>query len=154
MSVHYGAKNHIVVGKVRINMERWHTWGVIVAGGKQFRMREWLQWPCAMGIVLVIGYADTAYALIGARVYPFLAPNVAFVPPVAQNPEVDDGLAAAYTWANAHVARDAILWHNPVSDKRVVDFGLYGRNRVAVADSEAARALAGRAPKSRSNALT
>jgi hypothetical protein len=29
MSVHYGTKNHIVVGKVRINMERWHTWGVI-----------------------------------------------------------------------------------------------------------------------------
>ncbi len=113
------------------------TTAVIVAGGKQFRMREWLRWPCAMGIVLVIGYADTAYALIGARIYPFLAPNVAFAPPVAQNPEVDDELASAYSWANTHVARDAILQHNPVSDKRVVDFGLYGRNRVAVADSEA-----------------
>jgi hypothetical protein len=113
------------------------TTAVIVAGGKQFRMREWLRWPGAMGIVLVIGYADTCYALISARIYPFLAPDVVLVPPVAQNPDVDDALAAAYTWANTHVSRDAVFQHNPVSDRRVVDFGLYGRNRVAVADRDA-----------------
>ena len=113
------------------------TTAVIVAGGEKFRMTECLRWPGAMGILLVIGYAGSIYALIGARVYPFLAPNVAFVPEIALNPEVDDELASAYTWANTHVARDAILQHDPVSDKRVVDFGLYGRNRVAVADSEA-----------------
>jgi beta-glucanase (GH16 family) len=33
MSVHYGATNHIVVGKVNIDMESWHTWGVIWTPG-------------------------------------------------------------------------------------------------------------------------
>jgi hypothetical protein len=28
-SVHYGAANHIVPGRVKINMTLWHTWGVI-----------------------------------------------------------------------------------------------------------------------------
>jgi len=32
------------------------------------------------------------------------------------------------------VSRDAVLQHNPVGDRRALAFGLYGRNRTAVAD--------------------
>ena len=112
------------------------TTAVIVAGGKRFRMREWLRWPAAMGIVLVIGYADTCYALISARIYPFLAPDVVIVPPSLRTRTSTTNWRLPTPRANTHVSRDAILQHNPVSDKRVVDFGLYGRNRV-VADRDA-----------------
>ncbi len=114
------------------------TAAVILADGKKFRITECLRWPGAMGILLMLGYAGNIYELIGVRAYPFLAPNVDYVPHVVLNPEVDEALASAYSWANTHVARDAVLQHDPVSDLRVLDFGLYGRNRVAVADSEAA----------------
>jgi hypothetical protein len=53
------------------------------------------------------------------------------------NPDIDDEIASAYQWANTHVSRDAVLQHNPVSDARVLAFGLYGRNRTAVADKVA-----------------
>lgn len=113
------------------------TAAVVLAHGGKLRLAECIKWPGAMGVLLMIGYAGNAYELVSARVYPFLAPNVIFVPHVASDPEVDAELASAYGWANTHVPRDAVLQHNPVSDQRVLDFGLYGRNRVAVADSEA-----------------
>ena len=113
------------------------TCAVIVAGDEKFQITKWLRRPGAIGILLMIGYAGTVYQLISARAYPFLTPNVDYVPHFVVNPEVDEELASAYGWANSHVARDAVLQHNPVSDQRVIDFGLYGRNRVAVADSEA-----------------
>jgi hypothetical protein len=113
------------------------TAAVILARNGKFKIAECRQWPGAMGLLLMIGYAGNVYELVSARAYPFLVPNVAYVPRAVLNPEVDDELASAYSWANSHVPRDAILQHNPVSDLRVLDFGLYGRNRVAVADSEA-----------------
>jgi hypothetical protein len=90
-----------------------------------------------MGALLVIGYAGTVYELVAIRAYPFLAPNIIFVPQIALHPDLDAELASAYSWAGSHLPRDAILQHNPVAAPRVLDFGLYGRNRVAVADSEA-----------------
>lgn len=113
------------------------TSAVILTHRGQFRITECLRWPGAMGILLMIGYAGNVYESVSVRAYPFLVPNVIYIPHVALNPEVDDALASAYSWADSHVPRVDILQHNPVSDRRVLDFGLYGRNRVAVADSEA-----------------
>jgi hypothetical protein len=113
------------------------TCAVILDQDGKFRIADCLKWPGAMGALLLIGYAGNIYQLVMVRAYPLLAPNLIFVPSVVSNPEVDDELASAYGWVNAHVPRDAVLQHNPVSNLRVLDFGLYGRNRVAVADSEA-----------------
>jgi hypothetical protein len=115
------------------------TAAVISAHGRsgKFRLADSRRWPSAMGALLMIGYAGTVYELIIIRAYPFLAPNVVFVPKIALHPELDAELASAYGWANRNVPRDAVLQHNPVAAPRVLDFGLYGRNRVAVADSEA-----------------
>jgi hypothetical protein len=113
------------------------TGAAILDHSKGFRVADWLKWPALMGGLLLIGYAGIVYQLAAVRAYPLLAPNLLFVPRVVQIPEVDSELASAYGWANTNVPRDAILQHNPVSERRVFDFGLYGRNRVAVADSQA-----------------
>ncbi|MBV9842436.1 MAG: hypothetical protein JOY99_13055 [Sphingomonadaceae bacterium] len=52
-------------------------------------------------------------------------------------PQIDLAERRAYRWANAHVRADAILQSNPNADRRVFDFGLYGRNRTGVADRQA-----------------
>ncbi len=103
----------------------------------QFRLADLRRWPSAMGALLLIGYAGSAYELFSMRAYPFLAPNVILIPENALHPELDAELASAYRWANTHVPRSAVLQHNPVAAPRVLDFGLYGRNRVAVADKDA-----------------
>lgn len=115
------------------------TAAVILSHGRdgQFHLADLRRWPSAMGALLLIGYAGSAYELFSMRAYPFLAPNVILIPENALDPELDAELAAAYRWANAHVPRNAILQHNPVAAPRVLDFGLYGRNRVAVADKDA-----------------
>ena len=113
------------------------TAAAILARSGRFRLADSFKWPGAMGALLVIGYAGNAYELVSVRAYPLLAPNVVFVPHVVLDPELDNAEASAYGWANANVPRDAVLQHNPVSDQRVLNFALYGRNRVAVADSEA-----------------
>jgi hypothetical protein len=112
------------------------TGAAILRHSGTFRIAESLKWPGAMGALLLIGYAGIVYELVMVRAYP-LFPRVAFVPFLVLNPEVNSELASAYGWANTHVPRNAILQHNPASDWRALDFGLYGRNRVAVADSYA-----------------
>jgi len=115
------------------------TAAVILSHGRggQFRLADVRRWPSVMGALLLIGYAGTAYELFSMRAYPFLAPNVILIPENALHPELDAELASAYGWANTHVPRSAVLQHNPVAAPRVLDFGLYGRNRVAVADKDA-----------------
>lgn len=115
------------------------TAAVILAHGSggRFRLADIRRWPSAMGALLIIGYAGNVYELVSIRAYPFLAPDVVLVPRIALHPALDAELASAYGWANSHVPRNAVLQHNPVASPRVLDFGLYGRNRVAVADSEA-----------------
>jgi hypothetical protein len=115
------------------------TVAVILAYGRggKFQLADSRRWPNAMGALLMIGYAGTAYQLVSIRAYPLLAPNTVLVPQIALHPELDAELASAYGWANSNLPRDAVLQHNPVAAPRVLDFGLYGRNRVAVADAEA-----------------
>ncbi|MBV8755156.1 MAG: hypothetical protein JO328_20070 [Hyphomicrobiales bacterium] len=112
------------------------TSAVILARRGTFRIADIRKWPAVMVVLLMIGYAGNIYELVSVRAYPWLEPNVIFVPHAGFNPDIDGELAAAYAWANDHVARDAVLQHNPAGDERILPFGLYGRNRVAVADSE------------------
>jgi hypothetical protein len=116
----------------------WSTAVILAHGaGGQFRLADSARWPSAMGALLVIGYVGNLYEFVSIRAYPILAPNIVLGPRIAIHPELDAELASAYGWADSHVPRNAILQHNPVAAPRVLDFGLYGRNRVAVADSEA-----------------
>ena len=115
------------------------TAAVIMAHSRtgQFQFADIRRWPSAMGALLIVGYAGNAYEFVSIRAYPLLAPSIVFAPKIAIHPELDAELASAYGWANGHVPRNAVLQHNPVAAPRVLDFGLYGRNRVVVADSEA-----------------
>jgi hypothetical protein len=108
------------------------TSAVILARYETFRIADVRKWPAAVGALLLIGYAGIAYELVAVRAYPLLLPN-----PLQAgwgNPDIDEEIASAYRWANIHVSRGAVLQHNPVGDLRVLAFGLYGRNRTAVAD--------------------
>jgi hypothetical protein len=111
------------------------TSAVVLARYGTFRIADIRKWPAVAGAVLMIGYAGNFYELVAVRAYPLLVPN----PMLAAsrnwvNPDIDDEIASAYRWANDHVPRDAVLQHNPVGHARVLAFGLYGRNRTAVAD--------------------
>jgi hypothetical protein len=110
------------------------TCAVILARYETFRIADVRQWPAAVGALLMIGYAGNAYELLAVRAYPLLTPNAGVA---GVNPDIDGELASAYGWANLHVSRDAVLQHNPVGDHRALAFGLYGRNRTAVADATA-----------------
>jgi len=84
-------------------------------------------------IALVIGVAGNVWDIAGLRVkFPDHEPN-----PVNVEPEGDMAQRRAYDWANAHLPHHAILQHNPAQRHRVFDFGLYSRNRVALADGAA-----------------
>jgi len=111
------------------------TSAVILARYGTFRIADVRKWPAAVGALLMIGYAGIAYELVAVRAYPLLVPNLLLVG--WGNPDIDDEIASAYGWANIHVSRDAVLQHNPVGDRRVLAFGLYGRNRTGVADKVA-----------------
>jgi hypothetical protein len=111
---------------------------VILARNGTFRIADVRKWPAAVGALLMIGYAGNAYELVAVRAYPLLVPNPMLAPDRGWgNPDIDDEIASAYRWANTHVSRDAVLQHNPIGDARVLAFGLYGRNRTAVADKVA-----------------
>jgi hypothetical protein len=114
------------------------TSAVILARYGSFRIADIGKWPAAVGAALMIGYAGNAYELVAVRAYPLLVPNPMLGPDRRWgNPDIDDEIASAYRWANIHVSRGAVLQHNPVGDARVLAFGLYGRNRTAVADKVA-----------------
>jgi len=114
------------------------TAAVILARNWTFRIADVRKWPAAVGALLMIGYAGNAYELVAVRAYPLLVPNPMVAPDrVWGHPDIDDEIASAYQWANIHVSRDAVLQQNPVGDARVLAFGLYGRNRTAVADKVA-----------------
>ncbi len=84
-------------------------------------------------ILLVVGVAGNVWDIAGLRVkFPDHEPN-----PVNVEPAGDMAQRRAYDWANDHLPHRAILQHNPAQRHRVFDFGLYSRNRVALADGAA-----------------
>jgi hypothetical protein len=109
------------------------VWTVVVlvrlaeAGGR-------LRLPGLLAVLLLLGYATTLYGFAGMRAYPAAAyPGFDHV---NGQPAIDRDLRAAYAWAGTHLPYDLVLQHDPLVP-RAFDFGLYGRQRVAVADPDA-----------------
>lgn len=93
-----------------------------------------LRLPAALAALLLAGYATSLYGLIEDRAYPGSGlRSVAFLNARA---DIDRDLRDAYRWAGAHLPRDLVLQQDPTA-RRVFDFGLYGRQQVAVADQDA-----------------
>ncbi len=87
-------------------------------------------------IVLVIGVAGNVWDIAGLRMK-FPDPGANVPNPVNMEPQGDMAQRRAYDWANEHLPHRAILQHNPAQRHRIFDFGLYSRNRVALADGAA-----------------
>jgi len=87
-------------------------------------------------ILLVIGVAGNAWDIAGLRMK-FPDPDFRVRNPVNLEPRGDMAQRRAYDWANEHLPHRAILQHNPAQNLRIFDFGLYSRNRVALADGAA-----------------
>ncbi len=89
--------------------------------------------PTLIVVFAATGYLTTAYALVMMRAYRAV-PLVAERRFINAHPMTDRALRTAYVWAARHLPRRMVLQHNPTT-ARAFDFGLYGANRVAVADS-------------------
>jgi hypothetical protein len=97
------------------------------------RRDRWIM--TAWASVLLIGYATTLYALFGLRFYSVLKAPRASGGVVAE-PAIHRQLRDAYGWLALHTPPSEVVQQNP-GPRRVFEFGLYGRNRVGVADNEA-----------------
>lgn len=82
-----------------------------------------------------LGMAATAYNAAAARIPPVNSRDTMAY--INADPVTDYALARAYRWAATALPQNAVLQHNPASQPRVVDFGLYGGQRTAVADGQA-----------------
>jgi len=87
-------------------------------------------------LFLFIGVAGNAWDMAGMRMK-FPDPASIFPDPVNRSPQGDMAQRQAYDWANEHLPHQAIVQHNPAQLYRIFDFGLYSRNRVALADGAA-----------------
>jgi hypothetical protein len=86
-------------------------------------------------VLLLIGYGTTLYALFGLRFYAALTTPCS-IRCSAADPAIHRQLRDAYGWLGRHTPPSEVAQARP-GPYRVFDFGLYGRNRVGVADSEA-----------------
>ena len=96
----------------------------------------WRALPPTVWLMGAVGLATVLYTLVNQRTYDLL-PLPASSRFFATDPKTQHDLRGAYTWADHHLPADAVLQHDPAAP-RVFPFGLYGRNRVAVADGSAA----------------
>lgn len=87
-------------------------------------------------LFLFIGIAGNVWDIAGLRMK-FPDPDSNVPNPVNRSPQGDMAQRRAYDWANDHLPHRAILQHNPAQNQRIFDFGLYSRNRVALADDAA-----------------
>jgi hypothetical protein len=98
--------------------------------------RKWLRGSSIRMATLVLGLMATAYDLTGLR---FIRPPrfMTQMDYINRYPDMDAQLRHAYVALDQTIPHSAVVQHNPVLAERVLDFGLYGHNRVAVADSQA-----------------
>jgi hypothetical protein len=88
----------------------------------------------AWSSLFLVGYLTTLYSLFGLRFYRALpTPGP---PPSAADPAIHRQLREAYIWLGQHTPPSDVVQQRP-GPHRVFEFGLYGRNRVGVADNEA-----------------
>lgn len=83
-----------------------------------------------------IGIASNVWDLVGLRIGVPLgaSPQFAYV---NADPALDAELRGVYRWAATTLPANAVLQENPARTPRVFDFGLYGRQRIGVADAQA-----------------
>ncbi len=86
--------------------------------------------PPALMLFLVLGYAGVAYDLIATRMFSTMGKGVVINP---RNPEADFEARDVYAWINANLGPTAVVQHNP-DTQRALGYGLYGRQRTALAD--------------------
>lgn len=89
----------------------------------------------ALALAVLLGYASTLYGLGALRMYGPVKPP----PYLSQSPadaELRLQLRQAFEWLAQNVPVRDVVQQNP-RPKRVFDFGLFGRNRTAVADRDA-----------------
>ncbi len=86
-------------------------------------------------VMIAIGLAGQAWDLAGIRFIrlPWTGSSAWINGETAD----DHAQRAAWEWAARRLPRTAVLQHDPGREQRVFDFGLYGRQRVGVADGEA-----------------
>jgi hypothetical protein len=89
----------------------------------------------AWSFLLVVGYLTTVYALFGLRFYGVLKTPCS-IRCSAADPAIHRQLRDAYAWLGRHTPPAEVVQQRP-GPYRVFDFGLYGRNRVGVADNQA-----------------
>jgi hypothetical protein len=85
--------------------------------------------------LMLVGYMTTLYALFGLRFYAVLKTPCS-IRCSAADPAIHRQLRDAYGWLGQHTPPSEVVQQRP-GPYRVFDFGLYGRNRVGVADSQA-----------------
>ena len=89
----------------------------------------------ALSVLAVLGFSTTLYGVVAQRAYVRM-PVVPWASYVNAHPETDRALREAYEWMGRALPASTVTQHNP-APPRVFDFGLYGKNRVGVADRQA-----------------
>jgi hypothetical protein len=87
--------------------------------------------PASLTLVGLLGCLAVAYDIAGMRLYPVLGTED--LRHTEFDPDVIRDLRAAHEWLGRNVPLDKITQHNP-DGHRALGFGLYGHQRVAVAD--------------------
>jgi hypothetical protein len=85
--------------------------------------------------LILLGYITTLYGLFGLRFYGVLTTPCS-IRCSAADPAIHRQLRDAYGWLGRHTAPSVVVQQRP-GPYRTFDFGLYGRNRVGVADNQA-----------------
>ena len=88
--------------------------------------------PAFLLVLLCLGWATTAYAVVSLRTYPWTSKGGYYAFMYA-DPATERALRGAYGWADANLPAGAVLQHDPTRS-RAFDFALYGSHPVAVAD--------------------
>jgi hypothetical protein len=85
--------------------------------------------------LMLLGYITTLYGLFGLRFYGVLTTPCS-IRCSAADPAIHRQLRDAYGWLGRHTPPSEVVQQRP-GPYRAFDFGLYGRNRVGVADNQA-----------------
>lgn len=86
--------------------------------------------PRPLLVLLMIGYAGVAYDLVATRLFSLMGRGVVINP---RDPAADFEAREVYGWINRNLGSRVIVQHNPDTE-RALGYGLYGRQRTALAD--------------------